>query len=214
MQPLGPEERREFQRLALSNPIAGTFGATELTVVEIGILGAGLHHVQPLCSPLSELCFVWRGREIRMRCEVVRTTRAANEGEPALRSGARFLAAVGDSGEHLRAMLADLVDAELELRDVKSEGVLPTETIDADKVVRGSDAPFLCYRFERGAWTRRHVFLPEQPDRGFTVAGGEDGAEMSRLCRVFEASDSEGRRLIRLFSELSVSRLLQIPPRA
>ena len=41
----------------------------------------------------------------------------------------------------------------------------------------------------------------------------EDAAEMQRLCEVFEASDEEGRRLIRLFAELSVSDVLQIPPR-
>ena len=35
---------------------------------------------------------------------------------------------------------------------------------------------------------------------------------MQRLCRVYEASDNEGRRLIRLFAELSVSDALEIPP--
>ena len=39
-------------------------------------------------------------------------------------------------------------------------------------------------------------------------------AEMKRLCEVYEASDEEGRRLIRLFAELSVSGVLQIPPRS
>ena len=53
----------------------------------------------------------------------------------------------------------------------------------------------------------------EQPSVGFTVARGEDTAEMQRLCRVFEASEEEGRRLIRLFAELSVSDALEIPPR-
>ena len=41
----------------------------------------------------------------------------------------------------------------------------------------------------------------------------EDADEMQRLCSVYEASDDEGRRLIRLFAELSVSDALQIPPR-
>jgi len=61
-------------------------------------------------------------------------------------------------------------------------------------------------------WTKRPVFLPEQPSTGFTVAHTSDTDEMQRLCRVYEASDEEGRRLIRLFAELSVSDALAIPP--
>ena len=85
--------------------------------------------------------------------------------------------------------------------------------IDGDKTVRGRDAHFLCYRWEAGSWHKRYVFLPEQPSIGFTVARGEDPEEMQRLCEVYEASDDEGRRLIRLFAELSISDALQIPPR-
>jgi len=33
-------ERREFQRLHLDSPIAGKFGSTDVSVVEVGILGA------------------------------------------------------------------------------------------------------------------------------------------------------------------------------
>jgi len=79
--------------------------------------------------------------------------------------------------------------------------------------VRGRDAAFVCYRYEDGTWHRRHVFLPEQPASGFTVARSEDSAEIQQLCRVYAASDYEGRRLIRLFAELSVSNALEIPPR-
>ena len=93
-------------------------------------------------------------------------------------------------------------------------GSVEVEMVDGDNTVRGSDAGFLCYRFENGGWIRRRVFLPEQPSVGFTVARTEDNSEMQRLCRVFEASDDEGRRLIRLFAELSVSDALEIPPRA
>ena len=109
-------------------------------------------------------------------------------------------------------MLGELVMRELDLRRTHP-GAVEVETVDGDNTVRGADAGFLCYRFENGAWSRRRVFLPEQPSVGFTVARGEDTAEMQRLCRVFEASDEEGRRLIRLFAELSVSDALEIPPR-
>jgi|SRR5947209_2584916 len=209
MQPLRPEERREFQRLHLNHPLPATLASTPVRLVEIGILGGRVEHDDPVPSHSCELRFDQRGQQIAMRCEVVR----ANEGRNgALESALRFLAAVGDSGDRLRDMLAELVARELDLRRTQP-GTVEVETIDGDSTVRGSDAGFLCYRFENGVWTRRRVFLPEQPAVGFTVARGEDNAEMHRLCRVYEASDEEGRRLIRLFAELSVSDALEIPPR-
>ena len=208
-----PEERREFQRLVLNQPVSGMLGDAPVTVMEMGILGARVRHAEPLASEYQELSFQRQGNTIRMKCEVVRTMKAGDAAGNMLQSGLRFLAAVDDSGDHLRAMLGDLVSRELELRRLTPAQPVAVELIDGDNTVRGKDASFLSYRFERGGWTKRRIFLPEQPASGFTVAGAEDVSEMSRLCRVFEASDEEGRRLIRLFAELSVSELLQIPPR-
>ncbi len=88
-----------------------------------------------------------------------------------------------------------------------------SERVDGDRTVRGRDANFRSYRLDADGWHRRNVFLPEQPAVGFTVTRGEDPEEMQRLCEVYEASDEEGRRLIRMFAELSISEALQIPPR-
>jgi hypothetical protein len=204
MQPLRPEERREFQRLHLTHPIPATLGGHDVRIVEVGILGARLQHTDEIRGEYAELRFQHAGHEITMKCEVVR----ANGGETAV----RFLAAVGESGNRLRDLLAELVMHELDFRRTHP-GLVEVETVDGDQTVRGSDAGFLCYRLENGGWVRRRVFLPEQPAVGFTVARTEDTSEMQRLCRVFEASDDEGRRLIRLFAELSVSDALEIPPR-
>ena len=198
-------ERREFQRLRLDSPVPGTFGSGEVTIVEIGILGARIEHAAPLDSQYDELRFRSGGNPIHMRCEVMRTSDTV--------SGVRFLAAVGESGDHLRDMLARLVVLELERKHDSSATRLRIRSVDGDRTVRGTDAHFLSYRYEGGEWRRRRVFLPEQPTLGFTVARGEDAEEMQRLCAVYEASDEEGRRLIRLFAELSVSGVLQIPPR-
>ncbi len=210
MQQLRPEERREFQRLHLTHPIAGIFAVTPVRLVEIGILGGRLRHSDPLQGGFGELRFNHYANEIGMKCEVVRPNETSRHG--GLESAVRFLAAVGDSGDRLRNLLGELVMRELDLRRTHP-GSVEVETIDGDQTVRGADAGFLCYRFEHGAWSRRRVFLPEQPAVGFTVARTEDTNEMQRLCRVFEASDDEGRRLIRLFAELSVSDALGIPPR-
>lgn len=209
------EERREFQRLDLDPPIPGTLGTTAVSVVEVGVLGARLHHAEGVIETFSELRFSHRGEDIAMRCEVVRTAPSKDARYPAagMESGVRFIAAVGESGDRLRGMLAEYVTKIIDARRKTSPMKSTAETsIDGDRTVRGADAGFLCYRLDNGVWRRRRVFLPEQPTSGFTVARGEDHAEMQRLCRVYEASDEEGRRLIRLFAELSVSEQLQIPP--
>ena len=210
MQPLRPEERREFQRLHLTHPIPAALGGTPVKLVEVGILGARVQHAEDIRAEYAELRFQHAGAEIAMRCEIVRANAASrNAGRE---TAVRFLAAIGDSGDHLRELLAELVMHELDFRRTHP-GSVEVEMVDGDKTVRGSDAGFLCYRFENGGWTRRRVFLPEQPAIGFTVARTEDTSEMQRLCRVYETSDDEGRRLIRLFAELSVSDALEIPPR-
>ena len=210
MQPMRPEERREFQRLHLTHPIPAALGAIAVRILEVGILGARVHHTDDVRGDYAELRFQHAGRDITMKCEIVRAgTGTGNSGRE---TAVRFLAAIGESGDRLRELLAELVMRELDFRRTHP-GSVEVETIDGDKTVRGSDAGFLCYRYENGAWTKRRVFLPEQPAVGFTVARSEDTSELQRLCRVYEASDAEGRRLIRLFAELSVSDALEIPPR-
>ncbi|MDP9191314.1 MAG: hypothetical protein M3P06_06400 [Acidobacteriota bacterium] len=210
------EERREFQRLRLEAPVPGTFGTDAVTIVEVGVLGARIQHAAPLPIQRGELHFSSEGGDIVMRAEVVRTLDSSQTrySDAAFVSGLRFVAAIGESGDHLRAMLSRLVVEAIENRHESSVTRLRIRKVDGDKTVRGVDAQFLAFRFENGTWHKRHVFLPEQPPNGFTVARGEDAEEMQRLCIVYEASDEEGRRLIRLFAELSVSDVLQIPPRS
>jgi len=198
------DERREFQRLHLIDLIPGTFGDTPVAINEIGILGARVQHEGAL-GERGDLRFAHEGQPVVLRCEVVRT----NDSQ----SGLRFLAALENSGDRLRAMLAQLATAALNERyDNSSTKIKVRRVVDGDKTVRGVDAQFVSYRLDDDGWKRRAVFLPEQPSRGFTVARGEDADEMRRLCEVYEASDDEGRRLIRLFAELSVSSVLKIPP--
>ncbi len=199
------DERREFQRLNLNPAISGTLGAVPVSIVEIGVLGAKVQHSGAITERVPELRFSYLGHEVGIKCEVVRSSGTL--------SGVRFLAAIGESGERLREMLGTLVMKEIDRRRTSPGGTpLPSPTVDGDKTVRGADAGFLCYRFDNGKWNKRAVFLPEQPTGGFTVARAFDSDEMKRLCRVYEASDDEGRRLIRLFAELSVSDALEIPP--
>ena len=215
MQQLVGEERREFQRLRLDPPVPGTLGSTAVSILEMGVLGARVHHAAPLDEQYAELRFSHKDDEIALKCEVIRTFDSQNARYPGsgLESGVRFLAAIGESGDKLRNMLGDLVTRELELRRNVPRGTLGP-AIDGDRTVRGKDALYVSFRLDGATWHRRRVFLPEQPAVGFTVARSTDRDELHRLCDVYAASDDEGRRLIRLFCELSVSDALEIPPKA
>jgi hypothetical protein len=211
VQQLRPEERREFQRLTLTPPISGTLSSIPVSIVEVGVLGAKVQHSEPIENRAPELHFTYAGHDIGIKCELIRTFMGVSEA--GMLSGLRFLGAIGDSGDQLRDMLGILVMKEIDRRRTSpGNSPLPSKNVDGDNTVRGADAGFLCYRFENGKWVKRAVFLPEQPAAGFTVARVSDSDEMKRLCRVYEASDEEGRRLIRLFAELSVSDVLEIPP--
>lgn len=213
MQELRPEERREFQRLSVSTPIPATLGTNPVSILEIGVLGARLQHSMSIDGTYAELRFSYNGSEVAMKCEIVRTSAPRSHyPDSGLESGVRFIAAIGDSGDRLREMLGELVAAEINARRGQGGAMIQAPQVDGDRTVRGRDAGFLCFRYEGGHWTKRPVFLPEQPSSGFTVVRGYDADELKRLCHVYEASDEEGRRLIRVFAELSVSDVLQIPP--
>lgn len=207
------EERREFQRLRLETAIPATFGSSAVWIVEIGILGARIRHTHPLAGDRAELHFSHEDDDIALRASVVRTFGDSNGSEDGGSiSALRFLAAIGESGDHLRTFLGRLVAAELERHHNATLNRARQSPVDGDRTVRGRDAHFVSFRLENGAWKRRPVFLPEQPSTGFTVARDQDPEEMQNLCAVYEASDDEGRRLIRMFAELSISDALQIPP--
>ena len=208
------EERREFQRLRVEPPIPASYAATPVSLIEIGVLGARLHHAEKLDREEGELRFSFEGDEIALKCAVVRTIESQASKYPGsgMESGVRFVGALGDSGDHLRKTLATLVNQALAHRST-AQNQIPHK-IDGDKTVRGKDASYICYRLDEKGWQKRAVFLPEQPTIGFTVARGVDPDEVQRLQRVYQASDDEGRRLIRLFAELSVSEALEIPPPA
>lgn len=204
------EERREFQRLALDPPADARLDGQDVKLIEIGILGARIRHGFLLYGKKSGLlAFSWRGKSIELDCVVVRTSPGAGELQE---SGLQFSRARGVSDELLREMLSEKVRPILEAR--RSEpGSIPITDIDADVTIRPRDAGYFCYRLENGQWQKTRAFLPEQPSVGFTVARHEDSREIERLCRAYQSADAEGRRLIRLFAELSVSEAMHLPPR-
>ncbi|MGH9456182.1 MAG: hypothetical protein ACRD2J_00905 [Thermoanaerobaculia bacterium] len=206
-------ERREFQRFHLDEPIEARFGEQPVRLVEIGISGARLEHPdrQPV-GRVDRLAFEWKGDSHALHAEVVRSTLAPSaaetDAEAVHHSGVFFVGAAEAAGDALRRALSAAVIQRLEQRKVHP---ILVELRDYDDTLRPDDAMFVSYVQEDGVWKKRRAFLPEQPEVGFTVALNEDKDELQRLCRAYEQADEEGRRLIRLFCELSISDAMNVP---
>ncbi|HVR43160.1 MAG TPA: PilZ domain-containing protein [Thermoanaerobaculia bacterium] len=204
-------ERREFQRLLLPDGVPARFGDDGVRLLEIGVSGARFEHDgrEPV-GRTSPLRFEWEGEAISLEVEVIRSSPAADHRDGRLHHvGVLFLGADEASADALRRALSAAVLRRLDER--KPDSSAAGEPLDFDDTLRPGDAMFLSYVFENGVWKKRRAFLPEQPEVGFTVAFDADKDELQRLCRAYEQADLEGRRLLRLFCELSISDAMNVP---
>jgi hypothetical protein len=212
---MSKNERREFQRLRLAKPILGAMRGESALILDIGIAGAYLEHYGTL-SPGErvELTFRWRKRDVRYVCQVVRSATVRSRGgdgkSPVSHTGIRFIDAIGDSHVHLEDMIATYVGQELAAQRANAQGVDSgasgnLELVQIGEARRTRARGYLCYHLKEGKWWRIPTQSPLQPMDGFTVASYEDEDELEELCRTYEEADDEGRRLIRLVSELSAN---------
>src|SRR5213075_3196580 len=65
---------RRVQRIHLPQPLIARFGASQVTVIDISILGARIEHHTPLTAgAFSRLAFTWEGEEIVTECRIARS---------------------------------------------------------------------------------------------------------------------------------------------
>jgi len=206
-------DRREFQRLRLTQPILAQMGEQNALILDIGIGGAFLEHYGAVAPGHQfSLRFRWQGEDIDLRCEVARTevVRApAGDGKSAVsHTGVRFVTVTKESTARLQDLIATFVGKLLAAQKANASG--DRDETGATLLARLGEARrmrtsgFLAYHFDDGAWTRTATHSAKQPEDGFTVAAFEDQDEVDALCRTYAAADEEGRRLIRLVAELSL----------
>ena len=191
------DERRHFQRLSLSHPLDGWFGDYPVRLIDVSLTGAQIESDEPLPHDARSLLrFYWRGQEVEVMAETVRTADS--------RAGLRFLdedptlaRLIGDSAtEMLRALEANA-------RGDREANVVGEETITS--AWRRPASGFVRWMHRDGAWHSEKSEEPDQPDEGFTVAASEPGEQVELLCRMYESGDAEAKRTIRMLAELSVA---------
>lgn len=208
-------DRREFQRLKLAKPILAMMDSANALILDIGKAGAFLEHygvTEP--GRRFRLTFRWHGEDVELVCEVARTAvvrEPAGDGKSILsHTGVHFAEPVGDAAARLQDLITTFVGRILAAQRANAAGekdhpdsatILSSLGAARRKRSRG----FVSYRFRNDRWRRVPTDSPRQPEDGFTVADWEDEAEVEALCRTYESSDDEGRQLIRLVAELSVT---------
>jgi len=209
--PMLKHDRRIFQRLRLARPILGLLEGQNALILDLGVAGAFVEHYGTTTQNARlRLQFRWHTEDIEFVCEVARTQVVRRSATNALsHTGVRFVEPVGDSEARLHDLMATFVGNLLASQKANADGLghiaADTPLTEVGGARRARVRGLVSYRLRTdGTWRRSSTTDPRQPDDGFTVAAYEYEADLEVLCLAYEKADEEGRRMIRLVSELSV----------
>lgn len=209
------QERRQYGRIDLDPPLRGNLDEFPVRVIQVSVSGLRVEHeVRVMPAPRRRLRVLWDIETLEFDCVLARTTlhrlaRTAAE-KTIYHSGIKILEPIGDSEKLLRDLIAERVIHALEEQKANARGVPPLK--DYTYQVEKGD------RFRRcelmgGAWRRTETTERLQPAGGFTVSAEVDPAHVEMLCKTFEQTTEEGRRLTQILAELSISKSEGTPTR-
>jgi len=210
------DERRQFGRVTPVQRIRGTVGNVIVYVLDVSLAGVRVAHQDPLppVGGTSVLTFEWEGRRFSAPCEVRRTKvekPARSQFEKALHhSGLLILSKDPHADRIVRDIIQSCVARALDEQRANAQGI---PAIAAQSFQTGKGDEFVRCELRNGAWTKTPTRESHQPVDGFTVSASESPSKVAMLCRAYESGDIEGRRLIRTFAALSISKSEGIPTR-
>jgi hypothetical protein len=211
-----PTERRKYQRVMMARPLPGRLGEARVYVIDVSLIGLRIAH-QGSAPPAGSPCrleFEWEGRLIELECEVRRNALhklARNASEKSIyHAGLSITGAIGDSDAALRQMVAAIVARALDEQKANARGV-PAEAAQCFQTGKGTD--YVRCELVDGTWRRTETNRAEQPQDGFTVSAAESREHVEMLCDTFVNADDDGRQLIRMMAELSISKAEGVPTR-
>jgi hypothetical protein len=200
----------------MSRPLAGRVGAARVFLVDVSVEGIRVAHQSalPAVGQTCRIAFEWEGRLIELECEVIHNSlfklaKSAEE-KSTYHAGLRIANAVGDSSAGLRKLVADVVARALDEQKANARGI-PAAAAEVFQSGKGTD--FVRCELIDGAWRRTVTSRPEQPANGFTISVDEAADQVELLCQTFASSDAQGRKLIQLMSEMSISKSEGVPTR-
>jgi hypothetical protein len=211
-----PDDRRQFGRVTPVQRIRGAVGAVTVYVLDLSLAGVRVAHQEPLpgVGGTSVLTFDWEGRTYAGPCEVRRTTLekpARSRFEKALyHSGLSLMKTDAESHRLLREIVQTSVVRAVDEQKANARGIPPTAALSFQT---GGGDDYLRCELRHQSWVKTSTRDPQQPETGFTISTSEPPSKVAMLCRAYELGDSDGRRLIRTFAALSISKSEGIPTR-
>ena len=196
-------------------PLSAQFAGTRARVLEISVLGLLIAHEGKIAPGTThDLVIDWDGTELQFSCRVIRSTlwrlaKAAGE-RSIYHSGLRILEARGDSNARLRHLLAERIIRALEEQKANARGIPP---LAAYMYQPGKGELYRRCELVDGVWRKSETIRPEQPQNGFTVSADVEPAHVEILCRTWETTTPEGRRLTQMLAELSIDKSEGVPVR-
>jgi PilZ domain-containing protein len=196
------EERRVYQRLALTKPLTARFGRFRVHLLDVSAIGALIDSDKDIPLGLQDtLKFKWRKYSVEIRAEAVRTAED--------QAGLHFL----EDSEQLRNLISESAMEVLKAQEANLEGARERNIISGDETLTSASAGlrasgFVSWTLEEQGWKKRRSLLPDQPENGFTVSSGEPEDQVALLRKTYENGDAEARRLTRLLAELSAATVI------
>ena len=201
-------DRRQYGRIDLDQPLKGFLDEFPVRVIEVSVSGLRVEHEMRIVpAPTRKIRIDVKGKTLEFGCVVARSTvfrlaKEANE-KSIYHSGIRILESVGNAEMQLREFIADRVTRALDEQKANARGIPP---IGPYTFQVGKSDRFRRCEFIDGAWQKSDTGSSQQPPNGFTVSAELESASVDLLCRTFEKTTEEGRRLTQMLAELSIKK--------
>ncbi|HEX7152163.1 MAG TPA: PilZ domain-containing protein [Thermoanaerobaculia bacterium] len=212
---MSSNERRRYGRIQLDQPVPARLGDFRVRIIEISLAGFRLLHEARVSTITPyELTFERNGQVTSFLVKAARTSlwrlaRSAEE-RSIYQSGVHILEASREAQLLLREFVAERVIRAIEEQKANARGIPP---LAAYMYQPGKGELYRCCEFIDGQWRKRETARSKQPPNGFTISADVDPVHVDLLCRTWETTTDEGRRLTQLLAELSISKGEGIPTR-
>lgn len=208
-------ERRQFGRVDLEEPLSGSLDGIDVQVLEVSVTGMRLAHETRLPPATARRLIITAGSDTMIfTCTIVRSALhrlARKPGEKTVyHSGIQLDEAIGDSERMLRELIAERVIRALEEQKANARGVPPIGGY-VYQVEKGDR--FRRCEFVNGGWRKFDTTSTQQPENGFTISAAVPPFHVDLLCRTYEKTTPEGRRLTQILAQLSISKKEGTPVR-
>jgi len=211
----GTPERRRYGRIRLDHPLSARFGETRVKVLELSVVGFLIAHegrIPP--SEARRLLVDWQGTIIDVGCTVVRSSLwrlSKRMGEQSVyHTGLRIRELAQEASARLRELIAERIVRALEEQKANAHGIPPLAAYMYQP--QKGDLFRRCELID-GVWRKTETIRSTQPPNGFTISTEIDPQHVELLCRTWENTTAEGRRLTQMLAELSLSKAEGVPTR-